>query len=97
MARLSRLFTGIFDKQKALARHVFLPLDNTSRDNKNSWIPRYVIKLRLLEVFETIYMCFPMKGHTHTFLDALSGQAVVIGPMFQHGRGAVQHLQGVPQ
>ena len=74
---LSRLLTGIYDKHKALARHLCLALDNTSRDNKNSVVLRFFIKLRLLQVFESIYICFPVKGHTHTCLDALGGQAVV--------------------
>lgn len=66
MECLSRLFTGIFDKHKALPRHLFVALDNTSRDNKNAWILRYFIKLRILNTFESIYVCYPVKGHTHT-------------------------------
>lgn len=77
MECLSRVFSGIYDQHQCLPRHLYLVLDNTARDNKNNFILRYFIKCRLLNVFESVYVCYPVKGHTHSCLDALGGQAVV--------------------
>lgn len=76
MDALSRCLSTIFDQHRALPRHVYVVLDNTSRDNKNQHMLKYWIKLRLLSVFESIYIAFPIKGHTHGPLDGIGGHAV---------------------
>ena len=76
MDALSRLLSGIYEQHKALPKHLIVVLDNTARDNKNNFIIRYFIKCRLLRIFESIYIAFPEKGHTHGPLDAVGGQAV---------------------
>ena len=76
MDALSRLFSGIFDRHQSLPKHLIVVLDNTARDNKNNLIVRYFIKCKLLGVWDTVYLGYPEKGHTHGPLDAVGGQAV---------------------
>ena len=77
MDALARCMSKIYDKMKSLPRHVYLVLDNTSRDNKNQHMLRFWCKLHVLQVFETIYIAFPTKGHTHGPLDGVGGHATV--------------------
>ena len=76
MDALSRFFSAIFDQHQCLPKHLIVILDNTSRDNKNSFMIRYFIKCKLLGIWESVYLAFPEKGHTHGPLDAVGGQAV---------------------
>ena len=62
---------------RSLPSSLYLVLDNTSRENKNSKTLRCFIKLVLLQVIEQVYLAFGMKGHTHSSIDAVGGQAVV--------------------
>lgn len=59
-----------------LPRQVFLLLDNTCRDNKNSKMIRWWLKLAALNIIDSCNIGFPQKGHTHNCLDAVGGQAV---------------------
>ena len=74
---LSRSFSRIYDSLKSLPRNIVLMLDNTSSNNKNQLMVKFFIKLVCLEVIETAYLGFPIKGHTHSPLDGLGGHAVV--------------------
>eukprot|EP00435_Cladocopium_sp_Y103_P069680 s586_g33.t1 len=76
MDALSRFSSAIYDQHQGLPKHLILILDNTSRDNKNSFMVRYLIKCKLLGIWDSVYMAFPEKGRTHGPLDAVGGQAV---------------------
>ena len=72
---LARCLSWVHDIT-GIPRQVFLLLDNTARDNKNSKMLRFWLKLTALGVIDTCNIGFPIKGHTHTCLDAVGGQAV---------------------
>ena len=74
---IARCLSNIYDAHGQLPKVLYVVLDNTARDNKNQHMLRFWIKLRLMKVFEMIYVCYPVKGHTHGPLDAIGGHAVV--------------------
>ena len=75
--QLARGLSRIFDSLRALPRRVTLVLDNTSSNNKNQIMVRFLLKCKLLGIFDQVYLAFPVKGHTLSPLDSLGGHAVV--------------------
>lgn len=74
---LARSLSRIYDASGALPRQLYVVLDNTCKDNKNQHMMKFWAKLCLMHVFESIYVAFPVKGHTHGPLDGVGGHAVV--------------------
>ena len=72
---LARCLSWVHDTV-GVPRNIFLLLDNTCRDNKNSKMIRFWIKLVAFNIVDAAHIGFPIKGHTHTCLDAVGGQAV---------------------
>ena len=76
MEVVARCLSKIVDASGALPRQLYVVLDNASKDNKNGKMLCFWIKLCLMRVFESIYVAFPIKGHTHGPLDGVGGHAV---------------------
>ena len=77
MDSLARSLSTIYDHLKALPKHYFHIMDNTSSSNKNQFTMKWFVKLIMMGVFQSAVALFPIKGHTHGPLDAVGGHAVV--------------------
>ena len=62
---------SILSLDKPPPPHLYLQLDNTSRENKNWCVLTYLAVLIFVGVFETVGVSFLPVGHTHEDIDAV--------------------------
>ena len=91
---MARMLEDIFLKYGGLPKSLYLVQDNTSRECKNQKIVKFFLMLVSLNIFHSVELAFPQKGHTHGPLDGTFGQACVklANMEFQDDADVVNHL-----
>ena len=74
---LCRLLNDLYAKFRTLPLGLHLQLDNTSRENNNQKMLRFVIMLVAKKVFRWVCLSYLVTGHTHSGLDVTFGQLAV--------------------
>ena len=74
---VARMLEDTFLKYGGLPKSLYLVQDNTSRECKNQKIVKFFLMLVSLNIFQSVELAFPQKGHTHSPLDGTFGQACV--------------------
>jgi hypothetical protein len=66
---LHRIFNSILRKDGKLPRVLLLHMDNTSKENKNNLMIKYLCFLVFHGVFDEVRILFLLVGHTHSVID----------------------------
>ena len=75
---IARMLDSVYHGlQSGFPHHLVILQDNCSRECKNGLILSACTKLVALNVASAVTLAYPLKGHTHSPLDAVGGQAVV--------------------
>jgi hypothetical protein len=68
---------AIYAKHGGLPKTLYLEQDNTCRECKNQKILKWCAMLVASDIFLSITLAYPVKGHTHYALDGTFGQLCV--------------------
>ncbi len=68
---LLQVLLSLIQRGDTIPKTLYLQLDNSSKDNKNTTLLSFVAWMVYMTIIDTAEVCFLIKGHTHEDVDQM--------------------------